>query len=295
MGFSRQEYWNGLPFPSTEELKKPLGESARGEWKSWLKTQHSKTKIMPSSPITSWQIDGETVETVTDCFPWAPKSLQVVIAAMKFSSVKVSLNWNSLNFIEFIQLNSMSIIERKFNSVQISAMIPQFSSIQFSHSVMFNSLWPNGLQHARLPCPSPTPRACSNSRPLSQWCHPTISSSVIPFSSCLQSFPASGSFQMIWFFTSGGQSIGASASKSVFPNNVQDWFPLEWAGLISLQSKGLLRVFSSTTIQRHQLFDTQFFLWSNSHIHTWLLEKNISLTTQAWKGLVSSSSPLYSC
>ena len=128
-----------------------------------LKLNIQKTKIMPSSPITSWQIDGETVEAVTDYFPWAPKSLQVVIAAMKFSSVKVSLNWNSLNFIEFIQLNSMSIIEWKFNSVQISAMIPQFSSIQFSHSVMFNSLWPSGLQHARLPCPSPTPGVHSNS------------------------------------------------------------------------------------------------------------------------------------
>ena len=109
----------------------------------------------------------------------------------------IEFHWiHSIEFLEFIQLNLMSIIELKFNSVQISAMIPQFSSIQFSHSVTSNSLWPNGLQHARLPCPSPTPRACSNSCPLSQWRHPTISSSVVLFSSCLQSFPASGSFQM---------------------------------------------------------------------------------------------------
>ena len=104
----------------------------------------------------------------------------------------------------------------------------------FTHSVMSNSLWPHGLQHARPPCPSPSPGACSNSCPLSQWCHPAISSSVIPFSSCLQSFPASGSFLTSWLFTSGGQSIGASASASVLPMNIQDWFPLGWTGWISL-------------------------------------------------------------
>ena len=128
-------------------------------------------------------------------------------------------------------------------------------------------LWPHGLQHARLPCPSPSPRACSNSCPLSQWCHPTISSSVIPFS-WLWSFPVSGSFLMSRLFTSGGQSIGALAS--VLPMNIQDWFPLGLTGLISLQSKGLSRVFSSTTIQKHQFFRAQPSSWSNSHIHTWL-------------------------
>ena len=107
-------------------------------------------------------------------------------------------------------------------------------------------LQPHGLQHTGLPCPSPTPRACSNSCPSSQWCHPTISSSVVPFSSCLQSFPASGSFPLILFFTSGGQSIGASASASVVPMNIQDWFPLGWTGLIPLLSKGLTRVFNTT-------------------------------------------------
>ena len=122
----------------------------------------------------------------------------------------------------------------------------------FSHSVVTDSLQPHGLQHARLPCSSPTPRACSNSCPLSQRCHPNISSSVIPFSSYLQSFPASGSFQMSQFFTSGGQSIGASGS--FLSMNIQDWFPLELTGLISLQSKGLSRVFCNTTVQKHQFF-----------------------------------------
>ena len=121
-------------------------------------------------------------------------------------------------------------------------------SVQFSRSVVSNSLWPHGVHHTRPPCPSPTPRAYLNSCPLSWWCHPAISSSVIPFSSCLQSFPESGSFLMSRFFTSGGQSIGASALASVLPVNIQDWFPLGWTGWISLQSKGLSGVFSNTTV-----------------------------------------------
>ena len=145
--------------------------------------------------------------------------------------------------------------------------------VQFSHTVISDSLPPHGLQHTRPPCPSPTPRACSNSCPLSRWCQPTISSSVVPFSSCLQSFLASGSFPMSQLFSWGGQSIGASASVSVPPMNTQDWFPLGSTGLISLQSKGLSRIFSNTTAQKHQFFSAQLSLWSNSHIHTWLLEK----------------------
>ena len=136
----------------------------------------------------------------------------------------------------------------------------QFSSVHFSHSVESDSLWPHESQHARPPCPSPTPRACSNSCPLSRWGHPTISSSVVPFYSCLQSFPASGSFPMSQFFTSGGQRIGVSASASILPMNIQDWFPLGWTGLISLQSKGLSRVFSNTTIQKHWFFSAQLSL-----------------------------------
>ena len=146
-------------------------------------------------------------------------------------------------------------------------------SIQFSHSVVSNSLQPHELQHVRPPCPSPTPGVHPNPCPLSRWCHPTISSSVIPFSSCPQSFPASGSFQMSQLFTSGGQSIGASASASVLPVNIQDWFPLGLAGWISLQSKGLSRVFSNTTVQKHQFFGAPLSSQSNSHIHTWPLEK----------------------
>ena len=147
------------------------------------------------------------------------------------------------------------------------------SKFQFSLSLMSDSLWPHGLQHTRLPCPSPTPWTCSNSCPLSQWCHPTISSSVVPFSSSCQSFPASGSFQMSQFFTSDGQSTRVSASASVFPMNIQDWFPLGLTGWISLQSKGLSRVFSNTTVQKHHFFSAQLSLYFTSHIHIRLLEK----------------------
>ena len=129
-----------------------------------------------------------------------------------------------------------------------------FSSVQFSHSVMSNSLWPHGLRHARPPCPLPTPGVYSNSCPLSRWCHQTISSSVVPFSSHLQSFPASGSFQISQLFVSGGQCIEVSASTSVLPTNTQDWSPLGWTGWISLKSKGLSSVFSNTTVQKHQFF-----------------------------------------
>ena len=134
------------------------------------------------------------------------------------------------------------------------------SAIQFSLSIMSNSLWSHGLQHARLPCPSQTSRAYSNSCPPCRWCHPTISSSVVPFSSCLQSFPGSGSFPVSQFFISGGQSIGVSASASLFPMNIQGWFPLEWTGWISLQPKGLSRVFSNPTVQKHQFFGAQLSL-----------------------------------
>ena len=145
--------------------------------------------------------------------------------------------------------------------------------IQFSRSVISNYLRPHELQHTRLPCPSPTPGVYPNSCPLNRWCHPAISSSVVPFSSCLQSFPASGTFLMSQFFTSGGQSIGVSASVSVLPMNTQDWSPSGWPGWISLQSKWLPRVLSNTTVQNHQFFSAQLSSQSNSHIHTWPLEK----------------------
>ena len=141
----------------------------------------------------------------------------------------------------------------------------------FNHSVLSDSLQPHGLQDTSLPCPSLSPGVCSDSCPLSQWCHPTISTSVSPFFSCPHSFPASGSFPVSQLFASGGQSIEVSAS--VLPMNIQDWFPLGWTGWISLQSKGLSRVFSTTTIQKHQFFSIQLSLLSNSNIHTWLQEK----------------------
>ena len=157
-------------------------------------------------------------------------------------------------------------------------------SVQFTHSVMSHSLRLHELQHARLPCSSTAPRACSNSCPSSWWCHLTISSSV-SFSSCLPSFPASGSFPMSQFLTSGGQSVGASAS--VLPMYIQSWFPLGLTGLI-LQSKGLSRVFSNTTVQKHQFFSAHLSLWPNSHIHTGLQEKNIALTKWTFVGKVMS-------
>ena len=156
---------------------------------------------------------------------------------------------------------------------QVNKKYNMISSVQFSHSVMSNSLRPHELHHARPPCPSPTPGVHPNSCPSSRWCHPAISSSVVPFSSCPQSLPASGSFPMSQLFAWDGQSIGGSASASVLPMNTQDWSPLGWTTWISLQSKRLTRVFSNTTVQKHQFFGAQLSSQSNSHIHTWPLEK----------------------
>ena len=142
-------------------------------------------------------------------------------------------------------------------------------SVSQSDPTLFN---PMDCSTPGFPYPSPSPRACSSSCPSSWWCHPTISSSVVPFPSCLQSFPASGSFPLSQFFRSGDQSIGVSASVSVPPMNILDWFPFRWTGWISLQSKGLSRVFSNTSVQKHQFSGVQPSLWSNSHTHTWLQE-----------------------
>ena len=152
-------------------------------------------------------------------------------------------------------------------------IIYNVSGSHFSHSVVSDSLQPHELQHARRPCPSPTPRVHSDSRPSSQWCHPAISSSVIPFSFCSQSLSTSESFSGSQLFTWSDQSTGVSALASFFPKKSQGWSPLEWTGWISLQSKGLSRVFSNTIVQKHQFFDTQVSSQSNSHIHTWPLEK----------------------
>ena len=155
------------------------------------------------------------------------------------------------------------------------------STNQFSHSVVSDCLWPHELQNTRPLCPSPTPGVYPNPCPLSQWWFPTISSSIVPFSSCLQSFPASGSLQMRQLFASGAQSVGVSALVYIchhsvdllYPVNIQDWFPLGWTGWIALQSKGLSRVLSNTTVQKHQFFGAQLSLYYNTYIHTWLLEK----------------------
>ena len=165
--------------------------------------------------------------------------------------------------------------------IQKRQCLPVLGLLKFLHysvqsklfrSVMSSSLRPHGLQHTRPPCPSPTPGVYSNLCPLSRWCHPIISPSVAPFSSCPQSFPVSGSLQMSHLFTLGGQNIGVSASTSVLPMNTQDWSLLGWTGWTSLQSKGLSRVFSNTTVQKQQFFGAQPSSQSNSHIHTWLLE-----------------------
>ena len=186
------------------------------------------------------------------------------------------LGWSFYSAVWFYQ--EMFIIVSSFMEDQVwtpwrAFVVCRPFQFQFSRSVVSDSLRPRELQHARALCLSPTPRVLPNPCPSSQWCHPTISSSVIPISSCPQSFLASGSFQMSQLFASGGQSIGVSASASVLPMNIQNWFPLEWTGWISLQSKGLSRVFSNTTVQKHQFFCAQLSSQSNSHIHTWPQEQ----------------------
>ena len=196
-------------------------------------------------------------------------AVQGTLKSPQYHSSKASIVWlptgNTLRHV-------LSILFEVSNHCLFPRVAPTAMRLSLSScSVMSDSLWPHGLQHARLPYPSPTPGACSNSCPSSQWCQPTISSSVIPFSSCLQSFSASRSLPKSQLCASSGQSTGASASTSVLPMNIQDWFLLAWTGWISLQSKGLSRVFSNTTVQKHQFFGAQPTLLSSSHIHTWLL------------------------
>ena len=191
------------------------------------------------------------------------------ILSITLSLTEFFLQWDMKNLVS-LRPETRCVILVKRTWVQVPVWVlagleSQFEldgfiyRLLFSHSVVSNSLRPHGLQHARPPCPSPTPGACSNSCPLSQWCHPIISSSVVHF--CLQSFLASGSFPVSQIFSSGGQNIGDSAIASVLPMNIQDRFPLGWTGLISLQSKGLSRVFSNTTVQKHQFFGAQLFFF----------------------------------
>ena len=213
MGFSRQEYWSGLPFPLPGDLPNP--------------------GIKPASLISPALVG-------------------------RFFTPSATWEVRPYIWLLFIKKKSMKINAWRF--------------VQFSRSVVSDSLWPRDSQHARPSCPSPTLGVYPNSCPFSQWCHPAISSSVVPFFHP-QSFPASGSFQMSQLFASGGQSIAVSASTSFLPVNTQDWSPLGWTGWISLQPKGLSRVFSNTTVQKHQFFGAQVSSQSNSHIHTWPLEK----------------------
>ena len=180
------------------------------------------------------------------------------------------MNDKSLLLIYF-KANNLSLLN--IHPYLSACLLLLITSVQFSCSVVSDSLRPHGLQHARPPCPSPIPRVYSNSSPMSQWCHPTISSFVIPFSSHLQSFPAPGSFLMGQFFASGGQTTGVSVSISVLQMNIQDWFPLGWTDWVCLEFKGLSRVFSNITVQKHQFFGAQLSLQSKSHVHTWLVEK----------------------
>ena len=213
---------------------------------SWLMSHSPQTAELSScasahGPASNLSLDRNFNNNLVECQSSQGSTLswkgQKPILSKELSTFKTCIKRHS--FIQFIQ-----VLINKYVYV----------SVQFSHLVMSDSLRPHGLQHARPPCPSPTPGVYSNSCPSSQWCHPTISSSVIPFSSCRQSFLASGSFPMSQSFASGGQSIGVSPSASVLAMNIQDWFPLGWTGLISLQSKGLSRVFSKNTVQKHQFF-----------------------------------------
>ena len=178
---------------------------------------------------------------------------------------------STCSFLQRIFKLILSLFTHTYMCKHICAYI--YQSVQFSHSVVSESLRPHELQHTRPPCPSPTPGVHPNSCAWSRWCHPAISSSVVPFSSCPQSLLESGSFPMSQLFAWGGQSIRVSASASILPMNTQNWCLLEWTGWISLQSKGLSRVFSNTTVQKHQYFGAQLSSQSNSHIHTWPQEK----------------------
>ena len=204
---------------------------------------------------------GVRTERIHKLYHWCYMSLIQSNPYLKQHPCSFTIN-NSERYMTLRIMSEPFLVSELKDSVQFSSVAQSCLTLP-----------PHGLQQARLRCPSPTPGACSNSCPSSWWCHPTISSSIVPFSSCLQSFPASGSFQMSHSFASGGQSFGTLASASVLPKDIQDWFPLGLTGWISLQIQTLSRVLSNTTVEKHQFFSTQLSLWSNSHIHTWLLEK----------------------
>ena len=255
MEFSRQEYCSGVPLPS---LKLPA--TVLQPHLVFSHASHCLPHLCMLTPLlTNKDVQFESYELIwgqnEDCSPGgsisdgSEKPLQSSSVGRSIYKVLVKGEFDTTKH---------SFYKMFFVSHE-TLMSPWRDLGQFSHSVMSNFLWPHGLQHARPPCPSLTPGVYSNSCPLHWWCHPTISS-VVPFSSHLQSFPASESFRRSQVFTSGGQSIGVSASSSILPTNIQDWFPLGWTGWISLQPKGLSRVFSNTTVQNYQFFGTQLSL-----------------------------------
>ena len=247
-------------------LKNPMD---RGAWWATVQKVAESDTIEWLSMYALFKIQNQGTKNVKSSQPWREGNNTVFNSLLSFLHLRIFLLSTTLSFSDsaFSSIPFCMVKCRNMKRPECTDLI------QFSRSVVSDSLRPHGLQHTRLPCPSPTPRACSNSCPSSQWCHSTISSSVVPFSSCLQSFPALGLFPISWLFATGGQSTGASASASVLPINIQDWFPLGLTGLISLQSQGLSRVFSNTTVRKHWFFGTQLSLCSNSHIHTWLMEK----------------------
>ena len=231
MGFSKQEYWSELLFPSPGDLPNP-------EIKPGSPALQGRFCLLCCYFLQSWA----ALCNPMDCSP-PGSSVHGILQVRILEWVAMPSSRRSSQPRDRTQMSHVSCIGSRFFTTS-SIWKAQFSSVHFSRSVVSNSLWPHGLQYARPPCPSPTPGVYSNSCPLSRWCHPTISSSVILFSSHLQSFPASESFPKSQFFASGGQSIGVSPLVSVLPMNIQDWFPLGWTGWISLQSKGFSTVFS---------------------------------------------------
>ena len=258
MAFARQEYWSGLPFPSPVGLPDPGIEP----WVPHITGRLFYQLSHQGSPI--YMTHRTKLTSLVAQKGKHPPAMQ--------EPRDQSLDWEDNAGEGNGMATHSSVLAGEFHG-QGSLMDYSLSSVQFSRSVVSDSLRPHESQHARRPCPSPTPGVHSDSRPSSQWCHPAIPSSVVS-SSCPQSLPASESFPMSQLFAWGGQSTGVSALASVLPKKSQDWSPLEWTGFWhSLLSKGLSRVFSNTTVQKHQFFGTQPSSQSNSHIHIWPLEK----------------------
>ena len=236
------------------------------EWMKFVKWYPGKFPELNDMPFKNYSTENEKKNMIQSKITrnftaWKKTNPETFQGKKKIDHTQRIKNQNNIRFIKInTEVRRSTFWEKIILDRVLYWKYQVCGSVLFSCSVVSDSMWPHGLQHPRLPCPSPTPGVYSYSCPSSRWCHPAISSSVVPFSSCPQSFPASGSFQMSQLSASGGQSIGVSASTSVLPVNIQDWFPLGWTGWISLQSKGLSRVFSNTTVQKHQFFGAQLSL-----------------------------------